>query len=97
MQCSNYHCLFYEVPISNISKPNTEKLENQLLPCGSDSKGSTCNAGDLGSNPESGRSPGEGTGNPLQHSCLGNPMDRGAWQLTVHEVENNQKRLSKDR
>ena len=48
--------------------------------------GSTCNAGDPGSIPGSGRSPGEGNGNPLQYSCLGNPMDRGAWQATVHGV-----------
>ena len=41
---------------------------------------STCYAGDRGSIPRSGRSPGEGNGNPLQHSCLENPMDRGAWQ-----------------
>ena len=44
------------------------------------------NAGDVGSIPESGRSPGEGNGNPLQYSCLGNPRDRGAWQATVHVV-----------
>ena len=44
------------------------------------------NAGDLGSIPGSGRSPGEGNGHPLQYSCLENPMDRGAWQATVHEV-----------
>ena len=37
--------------------------------------------------PGSERSPGEGSGNPLQYSCLGNPMDRGAWQATVHGVE----------
>ena len=43
-------------------------------------------AGDLGSIPGSGRSPGEGNGKPLQCSCLGNPMDRGAWQATVHGV-----------
>ena len=43
-------------------------------------------AGDLGSIPGSGRSPGEGHGNPLQYSCLGNPRDRGAWQATVHGV-----------
>ena len=36
--------------------------------------------------PESGRSPGEGNGNPLQYSCLGNPMDRGAWRATVHGI-----------
>ena len=42
--------------------------------------------GDLASIPGSGRSPGEGNGNPLQYSCLENPMDRGAWQATVHGV-----------
>ena len=41
-------------------------------------------ARDTGLIPESGRSPGEGNGNPLQYSCLENPMDRGAWQATVH-------------
>ena len=49
-------------------------------------KESACNAGDPGSIPGSGRSPGEGNGNPLQYSCLENPMDRGAWQATVHGV-----------
>ena len=43
-------------------------------------------AGDLDSIPGSERSPGEGNGNPLQYSCLGNPMDRGAWWATVHGV-----------
>ena len=49
-------------------------------------KESTCNAGDSGSIPELGRSLGEGIGNPLQYSCLGNPMDRGAWWVIVHGV-----------
>ena len=49
-------------------------------------KESACNAEDLSSIPESGRSPGVGNGNPLQYSCLQNPMDRGAWQATVHGV-----------
>ena len=49
------------------------------FPGGSEVKASACNAGDLGSIPGSGRSPGEGNGNPLQYSCLENPMDRGAW------------------
>ena len=53
---------------------------------GSDSKESACNAEDLGSVPGSGRSPGEGNGNPFQDSCLGNPMDRRAWWATVHGV-----------
>ena len=54
---------------------------------GSDGKEFACNAGDLGSMPGSGRSPGEGNGNPLQYSCLGNPMDKGAWRATVHLLE----------
>ena len=49
------------------------------FPGGSDGKESACSAGDLGSNPGSGRSPGEGHGNTLQYSCLKNSMDRGAW------------------
>ena len=46
-------------------------------------KESACNAGDTGWIPGSGRFPGEGNGNPLQYSCLGNPMDRGAWRAVV--------------
>ena len=46
----------------------------------------SCNVGDLGSIPRLGRSPGEGKGYPLQHSCLENPTDRGAWQTSVHGV-----------
>ena len=56
------------------------------FPGGSDGKVSAYNAEDLGSIPGSGRSPGEGNGSPLQYSCLGNPMDRGVWQATVHGV-----------
>ena len=50
------------------------------------SKDSICSAGDVDSVPLSGRSPGEGNGNPLQYFCLGNPIDRGAWQATAHGV-----------
>ena len=50
------------------------------------SEESACNAGDLGSIPGLGRSPGEGNGKPLQYSCLENRMDRGAWQATFHGV-----------
>ena len=53
---------------------------------GSDSKKSACSAGDLGSIPGSGRSPGEGNGNPLQYSCLENSMNRRAWWAAVHGV-----------
>ena len=59
-----------------------------------DSKESVCNVGDLGSVPGSGRSPGEGNGNPLQYSCLENPMDRGAWWATVHGVTKSWSGLS---
>ena len=62
--------------------------------CGSEVKASARNARDLGSIPGLGRSPGEGTGNPLQNSCLENPMDRGAWWATVHRVAKSQTRLS---
>ena len=58
------------------------------------SKQSTCNAGDVGSIPGSGIFPGEGNGNPLQYSCLENPMDRGVWQATVHEVKKSWTRLN---
>ena len=69
-------------------------LSPLVFPGGSDSKESACNAGDLGSIPGSGRSPGEGNGNPLQYSCLENPMGRGAWQATVHGTAKSQKQLS---
>ena len=64
-----------------------------FFPGGSEVKASACNAGDLGSIPGSGSSPGEGNGNPLQYSCLENPMDRGAWWATVHGVAKSQARL----
>ena len=59
------------------------------FPGGASGKEPTCDAGDIMrycSIPESGRSPGEGNGNPLQYSCLENPMDREAWWATVHTV-----------
>ena len=60
----------------------------------SEGKASTCNAGNLGSIPGSGRSPGEGNGNPFQYSCLKNPMDGGDWWATVHGVAKSRTRLS---
>ena len=56
------------------------------FPGSSADKETTCNAGDLGSVPGLGRFSGEGNGYPLQYSCLENPMDRGAWQPTIHRV-----------
>ena len=63
------------------------------FPGGSDGKASAYNEGDLGSIPGQGRSPGEGNGNPLQYSCLENPMDGGAWQATVHGIAKSWTRL----
>ena len=60
------------------------------FPGDSDSKESACNVGDLGLIPGLGGSPGEGNGNPLQYSCLENPIDRGAWRATVHGVAKRQ-------
>ena len=59
---------------------------SNCFPGYSDDKEYACNAGDLGLIPGLGRSPGEGNGNPLQYSALGNPMDREAWQATVYGV-----------
>ena len=64
------------------------------FPGGSDGKASACNAGDPGSIPGLGQSPGEGNSNLLQYSCLENPMDGGAWWATVHGVAKSQTRLS---
>ena len=66
------------------------------FPCGSAGKEFTCNAGDLGSTPGLGRSPGEGKGYLLQYSCLENPMERGAWGATVHEVTKSRTQLNDD-
>ena len=67
----------------------TEQISEDCIEgllCSSDGKEFACNAGDLGSFPGLGRSPGVGNGNPLQHSYLQNPMDRGACRATVHGV-----------
>ena len=64
------------------------------FPGGSEGKASAYSAGDLGSVPGLGRSPGEGNGNPLQYSCLENSMDGGAWQATVHGITRSPTRLS---
>ena len=69
-------------------------LNQSCLPGGSDSKASACNAGDLGSIPGSGRSPGEENGNPLQYSCLENSMGRGAWWATFLGISKSLTRLN---
>ena len=76
-------------------KKKCKKVAAKLgFPGGSQVKASDCNTGDLGSIPGLGRTPGEGNGNPLQYSCLENPMDGGAWWATVHRVAKSQTRLS---
>ena len=61
------------------SSSSSSSKNKKRSPGGSEGKASACNAEDLSSIPGSGRSPGEGNGNPLQYSCLENPRDRGAW------------------
>ena len=65
------------------------------FPCGSDSKVSVCNVGDLSLIPGSGRIPGEGNGNPLQYSCLENPTDGGAWCRKESDTTEQLRFLSK--
>jgi len=71
-----------------------EKHGDTGLPSWLSGKDPPANAGDLGSFRAPRSSPGEGHGNPLQHPCLENPMDRGAWRATVHGVAQSQKGLS---
>ena len=68
-------------------------VQYKNFPDGSTVKNLAANV-DLGSIPGSGRSPGEGNGKPLQYSCLENPMDKGAWWITVHGVTKSQKQLN---
>ena len=70
------------------------KVIQLYILCGSVVKNPLANAGDTGLTTGLGRSPGEGNGNPLQSSCLGNSMDRGAWQLKVHRDAKSQTQLS---
>ena len=66
----------------------------RIFGIGSDGKESACNTGDMGSTPGLQRSPGEAKSYPLQHSCLDNSMDRGAWQAAVHGVTKSWTQLS---
>ena len=74
-------------------KNKSPLLPKRGFPGGSGVKASACSAGDPGSIPESGISPGEGNGNPLQYSCLENPMEWGPWWATVHGVAKSQTQL----
>ena len=85
---------FFSVAIHRWAVPDclSQKCFNSA--CSSVGKESGCNAGDLGSIPGSERSPGGGNGNPLEYSCLENPMDRGAWWAVIHGVTTSWTRLS---
>ena len=85
MQISVFHHIWM---VSDITSSDIYSAPFSILGFrgGSDGKESACNAGDLGLIPGEGRSPGEGHGNLLQYSCLGNPTDRGAWRATAHGV-----------
>ena len=74
------------INIDNLLKPLIGLSNIQSFPGGSDSKESTCSAGDVGSTTGSGIFPEGGSGNSLQYSCLGNHMGNGAWWATVHGV-----------
>ena len=68
------------------TKVTEDRARYRTFQVGLRGKESACQAGDLDSIPGSGRCPGGGNGNPLQYSCLGNPVDRGAWRAIVHGV-----------
>ena len=76
--------------IPHLFNHSSIERHNKGFPGRSAGKESICNAGNPGSIPGLGRSPGEGMGYPFQCSCLENPMDRGAWQATVHGVAKSQ-------
>ena len=78
----------------DIPVPSQVSVTAFHYPGGSMSKESACNAGHVGSVPGLGRSPGGGSGNPLQYSHVESPMDRGAWRVTVHRAAKSWTRLS---
>ena len=85
-----YHCTTWEASIKQLLPLIQCFFSGRDFPGGSVVKNLPANAGDAGSIPGSGRSPGEGNDNPLQYSCLENSMDREAWQATVRGVTNSQ-------
>ena len=93
---SFHPCLLYRISciLYLISVIWNTRIYVSGFPDGSDGKESACNAGDAGSILGSGRSSGGGLGNPLQYSCLENPMDRGSWQATVHAAAKSWTELS---
>ena len=91
--CEMPGCMKHKLE-SRLRKELSVTSDMQGFPGDSEVKPSASNTGDLGSIPGSGRSSGEGNGNPLQYSCLENPMDGGAWWATVHGVAKSRTQLS---
>ena len=83
--------VFTDLAFLNSPNPHTG------FPGGSVVKNPPANAGDIGSVPDPGRSSGEGNGNPLQYSCLGNPMDRGAWSPWGHKGSDTTEQLNNNK
>ena len=103
--CYKNKCLYFHFSCPCFFPPSSSWSQVQIIflahiliamyfPDGSDGKESAYNAGRPMFHPRLGRFPGEWNGNPLQHSYLENPMDRGAWQFTIHGVAENQTQLS---
>ena len=99
----NFHIIVYAFPSKVAAMAQSPVSMTDLyvvckycmgFPGGSDGKETAYSVGDLGSIPESGRSPGEGNGNLLQYSCLENSMDRGAWKTIFHGVAKSMTQLS---
>ena len=88
--CNPIDCSEPGLPVHHQLPEFTQTHIHWGFPGGSDCKASARNVGDQGLIPGSGRSPGEGNGNPLQYSCLENSMDGGAWWATVHGVAKSQ-------
>ena len=89
-----YICINCKIALGYISAYLYISMQHVGLPWWLSGKESTCNAGDLGLIPGSGRSPEGETGNSFQYSCLENPMDRRAWWATVHWITKSQTQLS---
>ena len=89
------HLPVQEMQVQSLVREDPTCLRVTKPQCSQISKESANNAADPGLILGSGRSPGEGNGDPLQYSCLENPMDRGAWRATVHGVAKSQTELSK--
>ena len=84
----------WQATVNRVAKSRTRLRRHSTHAGGSSRKEPSCNAGDPGSIPGSGRSPEEGNSYQLQYSCLENSMVRGAWQATVHAVTKSQTGLS---